>query len=60
MKNRVSGFNAFLLLGGVLSLCCMSFIVGRHSVEAAVRPAAHATHEMNELDRLQLETAKQR
>ena len=59
MKNRVSGFRAILVLGGVLSLCCMSFIVGRHSVDMN-KPVAHATHEMNELDRLQQETANQR
>jgi hypothetical protein len=58
MKNRVSGYKAILLLGGVLSLCCMSFVGGRHSA-AAVMPASHATHQMNELDRLQLETAHQ-
>jgi hypothetical protein len=59
MKNRILGFKALLLLGGVLSLCSASFIVGRRSVETN-KPVAHVTHEMNELDRLQLETAKQR
>ena len=55
MKNGISALKAFLLLGGVISLCGMSFEVGRHSAEAN-KPALRATHDMNELDRLEMET----
>ena len=59
MKNRASYLKTFLLLGGVLYLCGLSFVVGRSSAQVA-KPAVHVTHEMNELDRLQQETAHQR
>ncbi|MBV8630579.1 MAG: hypothetical protein JOZ83_06610 [Silvibacterium sp.] len=50
---------AFLLLGGVVSLCGMSFEVGRVSAEVK-RPALHAIEQMNELDRLEMETKAQK
>ncbi|QNI30423.1 hypothetical protein H7849_14765 [Alloacidobacterium dinghuense] len=59
MKNRSSRLRTFLLLGGVLYLCGLSFIVGRSSAEIG-KPTVHMTHQMNELDRLQQETAKQK
>jgi len=59
MKNRVSHLKTFLLLGGVLYLCGLSFVIGRSSAEVR-KPAVRVTHEMNELDRLQQETAHQR
>lgn len=59
MKKRISALKAFLLLGGVISLCGMSFEVGRHSAEAN-KPALRANHEMNELDRLEMETTQQK
>jgi len=52
-------FKAVLLLVGLSCLCCVFFVLGRYSVDLG-KPNAHATHEMNELDRLQQETATQR
>jgi hypothetical protein len=59
MMSRFSRLQTFLVLGGVLCLCCLFFAVGRRSGESR-RPVWHATHEMNELDRLQQQTASQR
>ena len=59
MKDRIAPLKAFLLLGGVLYLCGLSFVIGRSSAGIG-KPAVHATYEMNELDRLQQETAHQR
>ena len=52
----ISKIEAFLL---VLFLCCVSFVMGRSSTEIG-KPAVHAAQQMNELDRLQLETAPHR
>ena len=43
----------------VLVLCGVSFVVG-HSATGIGKPTAHATKQMNELDRLQLETASKK
>jgi hypothetical protein len=51
---NISKIEVFLL---VLFLCCVSFVMGRSSTEIG-RPAVHA-QQMNELDRLQLETGTQ-
>jgi hypothetical protein len=51
--SSISKTEAFLL---VLFLCCVSFVVGRSSTEIG-KPAVRASRQMNELDRLQLETA---
>lgn len=59
MKNRASHLKTFLLLGGVLYLCGLSFVIGRSSAETR-KTTVHVTHEMNELDRLQQETAHRR
>jgi len=56
MKNRTLGVGALLL---VALLCSVSFVAGRRSAEFG-KPVAHAAHEMNELDRLEMETAKHR
>ena len=53
----MSGRSLLLLVSGILCLCSLSFVLGRRSVEMGSR-AVHVAHEMNELDRLQLETAK--
>ena len=58
MKRGISRFEVFLLLGGVLCLCCASFAMGRTTMHKW--PAAHAVDHMNELDRLQMETASKR
>jgi|HubBroStandDraft_5_1064220.scaffolds.fasta_scaffold590522_2 hypothetical protein len=50
---RISKIEAFLL---VLFLYCVSFVMGRSSMEIG-KPAMRAAQQMNELDRLQLETA---
>jgi hypothetical protein len=49
--------SSLLRLAGILCLCCVSFILGRRSIEIE-RRTVRVAHEMNELDRLQLETAK--
>jgi len=51
----ISKIEAVLL---ALFLCCVSFVMGRSSTEIR-KPTAHAAQQMNELDRLQLETATQ-
>lgn len=56
MKNRTFGVGALLV---VVLLCFVSFVAGRRSAYFG-RPVAHAAHEMNELDRLEMETAKRR
>jgi len=56
MKNRTLGVGALLL---AVALCCVSYVAGRRSAEFG-KPMAHAAHEMNELDRLEMETAKHR
>jgi hypothetical protein len=56
MKNRTLGVGALLL---VVLLCFVSFVAGQRSTDFG-RPVAHAVHEMNELDRLEMETAKRR
>ena len=56
MKNRTLGLCGLLL---VALLCSVSFVAGRRSAEFG-KPVAHAAHEMNELDRLEMETAKHR
>ena len=52
--SSISKIEAFLL---VLFLCCVSFVMGRSSTEIG-KPAVRSSQPMNELDRLQLETAK--
>ena len=52
----ISKIGALLL---VLSLCCVSYVMGRSSTEIG-KPRVQAAKQMNELDRLQLETAHQR
>jgi hypothetical protein len=53
---RISKIEAFLL---ALFLCCVSFVMGRSSMEIG-KPTVRAAQQMNELDRLQLETATQK
>lgn len=53
----MSRTSSVLLLAGILCLCCVSFVLGRRSAWTGGR-VVYATHEMNELDRLQSETAK--
>ena len=59
MKNRISRIEIFLLLAGILCLCSVSFVAGRNSWRMGAH-VAQSRHEMNELDRLQQETASQR
>jgi hypothetical protein len=51
--NSISKVEALLL---VLFLCCVSFVVGRSSTDFR-KPTVRASQQMNELDRLELETA---
>ena len=51
--SSISKIGAFLL---VLSLCCVSFVMGRSSTTIG-KTKVQASQQMNELDRLQLETA---
>ncbi len=57
MKIRVFSKIGTLLL--VLFLCSVSFVVGRRSMKAG-KSTVRLQHQMNELDRLQLETAAQK
>ena len=59
MKNRISRIEIFLLLAGILCLCSVSFVAGRNSWRMGMH-VAQSRHGMNELDRLQQETASQR
>jgi hypothetical protein len=54
MRNRTFGVGALLL---VVLLCFVSYVAGRRSADFG-RPVVRAAHEMNELDRLEMETAK--
>jgi hypothetical protein len=56
MKNRIAGVGALLL---VFFLCGVSFVMGRQSVGSR-KVVSHAVREMNELDRLQMETSGQK
>ena len=51
--NSISKVEALLL---ALFLCCVSFVVGRSSMDVG-KPTVRASQQMNELDRLELETA---
>ena len=51
--NSISKVEALLL---VLFLCCVSFVVGRSSTDFG-KPTVRVSQQMNELDRLERETA---